>query len=244
MEHVEKVNYRGLTIEISQDTMAENPFEAWDGNVPILTKGYNGNEIEYSDFEGIREYLSNYPTDGQIILHQKKILEIFEMHLLIEEWEEEGLSREDKIFEIRDIIKELHHDFDEMEEFCRLFKIPCKSYTSRGYSQSEWCDVFVLPTEDFYMSTGANPKKAEEIIKGAAELFDSWAWGDVYYYSVDEANNSCGGFYGRDHNDSGLLFHAKDDIDCYLKAKLRAEIQKVKEMIKAKVPLIHRPMEI
>ena len=55
------------------------------------------------------------------------------------------------------------------------------------------------------------------------ELYSAWAWGDVYGVSeiVDEQGNeledgSCWGFYGTDHEKTGLLEHAKSVIDCHI----------------------------
>ena len=61
---------------------------------------------------------------------------------------------------------------------------------------------------------------AVKYAKQACELYNQWANGSVYYYLIEtDAGErfSCGGFYGYDHNESGLLESAQEDIDCYIK---------------------------
>jgi hypothetical protein len=57
-------------------------------------------------------------------------------------------------------------------------------------------------------------------MEGEVETYSDFANGNVYYYNIDNSNGdhvgSCGGFYGYDHDASGLLEYAQNAIDCYI----------------------------
>lgn len=89
--------------------------------------------------------------------------------------------------------------------------------------------------------TKAWKEKLTLYLEGEVETYDNYLTGSVYYFNVDDCEDaSCGGFYGDDHEKSGLLDHARNAIDCELKYKMKARLKKLKELIKAKVPVIYR----
>jgi hypothetical protein len=58
------------------------------------------------------------------------------------------------------------------------------------------------------------------------ETYDDYISGNVYGYTTDTeygVGDSCWGFFGYDHEKSGLLEMAKESIDCYLAEKKEAE---------------------
>jgi hypothetical protein len=57
---------------------------------------------------------------------------------------------------------------------------------------------------------------ALEILKQEVKTYDHYLTGSVYGYSIKENDDSCWGFYGDDHEESGLLEMAKNSIDSYL----------------------------
>jgi len=62
----------------------------------------------------------------------------------------------------------------------------------------------------------------EEHLKSEVSVLSNYVNGEVYGYSVaqdDEIIASCFGFYGSDHEESGLLENAKDEIDFYIAEK-------------------------
>lgn len=64
-------------------------------------------------------------------------------------------------------------------------------------------------------------KKAEEILIGEVKTYDTYLTGDVYGYKITDKDNkdidscidSCWGFYGYDHEKSGLMPEARRIID-------------------------------
>jgi hypothetical protein len=69
--------------------------------------------------------------------------------------------------------------------------------------------------------------KLEEYLRSDLEVYDQYLRGDVYRYEIispdGEDEDSCGGYYGSDHEKSGLMEQAKNAIDCSIKHKLKTE---------------------
>lgn len=60
-------------------------------------------------------------------------------------------------------------------------------------------------------------KREEQIIsylKGEVKTYDNYLTGEVYGYEVEENGDSCFGFYGSNFESNGLLYYAKNSIDC------------------------------
>jgi len=230
--------HKGFNIDIIHDDSPMNPFTDWDCNLPLM-KVYDRYFEDYSKGD-INEYLANILTDGQILRHQKEIAEAFEIDL--EDFVEREFSKDDKISDIRYEI-ENSQDFDALEVICKLSKTPYLNTCSRGYSQGDYADVFTCYTSKFEEVTGCKKAQIDEKeLQSNVDLWGYWAWGDVYGYSIDEIDESCWGYYGDDHEKSGLLEDAKSQIDYYIKAKRKERIEKLKELIKAHVPFIYRPI--
>lgn len=210
-------------IKIWQDEFAECPFESWDCEPDLMYEsgGWNRMITDYSQGK-IVEFIKHTPSNGQIIKHQKQLCEILEIdHDYLCERE---LTKDEKADEIRwEISKDC--SVDQLAQLCELFKLPHHNYTSTGYSQGDWADVLIVLTDDFYEKTGCDKRNASKILDGTAKLFDSWAWGDVYGFTVEKAteivkltredfnagkfenvdddlewedSDSCGGYYGED----------------------------------------------
>jgi len=81
-------------------------------------------------------------------------------------------------------------------------------------------------------------KALTAVLKGEVETFAQYLEGAVYGFTTGD--DSCGGFFGYDHEASGLLDEAKSNIDHEIKAEMEERIQQVKNWIKNKVPLGYR----
>lgn len=232
----EEIKYRGYTIKVVQDEYPPNPFEEWDGNLPTWAKGYK----DFSE-GGIVDYLAReVATDGRIIRHQKELARIFDIDL--DYYREYEWSKEEKIDDIRDTIIQCT-DFDQLEEFCQLFKIPCLNTVRTGYSQGDYTKLFICYTSSFEKETGCTIDMVDDQqLKGTADLYGHWAFGDVYGFQVDteEFFDSCYGFYGDDHEKSGLLDEARGAIDHYIEKQKKKKQEKLKTYIKHNVPLQNR----
>lgn len=149
--------------------------------------------------------------------------------------------------------RSMRDTLDILEKLYLMAGWPAFSMTVRGYSQGDWAEVLVVATlaaverfgvdiEHFRMQAKADieiknhvtdmdewifNKSSELMLKGTAELYGHWAFGNVYGYVVEkcvgmvppddfeddpqyfepeweETGDSCWGFYGPDHHDSGL----------------------------------------
>ncbi len=203
-------------IKISRSDYAENPFENWDCEPAVMAK-FQRHTSDYSQGE-IQEFIASKLT-GEVILDNKdEFLDIAGVNLDYFEGDEDELIQE--IIEYMD-----YSDVSSATKILELLDLPHLSYTSRGYSQGDWADVLIVATDEFFDRTGCNREKVEEILEGAASLFDNWAWGDVFEFEVQKAVDmvsmtaedfdnknfenadmfiewehfdSCSGFYGED----------------------------------------------
>ena len=238
---METIIYKGFAIKIKHDSNGEDPFTSWDGNLPLMYRSGNWNG-DYSN-GGIGEYLSEVLTDNQVIHHQKKLAEIFDIDL--EYFKDHEYNKEDKISDIRSAIS----GNDNIARFVYLCEIAnidhlCQGVT--GYSQGDYATVFVVPTNTWRKEVGYEDKVTKEMMQDAINLWSYWAWGDIYGYVAEDLNDdctefdSCWGFYGHDHNESGLLESAKSEIDAELNHRAAARFNKLKQFIRAGVPLYLR----
>ena len=243
--------YRGINIEIENDDIAENPFEVWDGCMPLITNsGRHGFISDYSKGD-IVNYLRDYLTYNQVKRNHKRIIDMMNkdvdsrFHYTYEDFKAD--YPEDRTEHLKDtLLYEFldTNDFDNLEKFCIEFGIKHYKGTSTGYSKSDWADVFMCWTPEFEKITGRTYESIDEKdFENALDLFSAWAWGDVYWYNIEDEENhvgSCGGFYGDDHDKSGLLEGAKSEIDYYLSTKKKERENKLKTLIANHVPLQNR----
>lgn len=72
--------------------------------------------------------------------------------------------------------------------------------------------------------------KIYSYLKNEIDTYDDYISGNVYGYTTkyddQEVGDSCWGFYGYDHEKSGLIEMAQNSIDCYLEEKEEAEVSK------------------
>lgn len=87
-----------------------------------------------------------------------------------------------------------------------------------------------------------SPKLERQILNRLSseiDILEHWANGNVYAFIVED--ESCGGFYGYDHEESGLIEAATDAVNAIRRYKLREHTTKLKQLIKAGVGLQYRP---
>jgi hypothetical protein len=70
-------------------------------------------------------------------------------------------------------------------------------------------------------------EKLKGYLEGEIETYDDYLTGNVYWYTIilpdGTEGDSCGGYYGSDHEKSGLLEAAKGAVDCDIKYRLKTE---------------------
>jgi hypothetical protein len=239
MKNLESIqDYKNHTIKIYYDEGNINPFEEWDGIADLAYKGgRHGSSGNYGQDPG--NYVSSQITSGQIIYNQKALCEILQLD--IQYFKDYSFSSDDKVNDIISHIEDA--EFSQLSEICEIFKIP-HVHETQSYSQSEWAEVFTFCSYEFIKRTGVEPKNRQGAAEGAAELFQQWGSGEVYSYTTEDNNgeqlDSCSGYYGDDHEKSGLMEQAKDSINYHIASTRKAKFKKLKELIRAKVPYIYR----
>lgn len=197
-------------LRIKHDPNAENPWENWDGMIPLMMES-----ADYSN-GGILKAIQNKATCSMVIRHQKRLADILGIDL--DYFREMEFSTDEKITDIDHAIS--NASFSEISELLDLFRIPNIGYTSRGYSQGDAVDVLIVMTPDFIREHGIKPRKFDAEFSGARKLLDAWAWGDVYGFIIEESEDgeewdetdSCWGFYGTDFETNGMLDYIPEEL--------------------------------
>ncbi len=88
-------------------------------------------------------------------------------------------------------------------------------------------------------------RKIKDILISEVSTYDNYISGSVYGYTIEDGTTgeligSCCGFYGYDHEKSGLMEYAKDDIDCWIEQKRKEKQNQLFKYIRASVPLEYR----
>ena len=262
MKHTETID--GYTVTIEQDDYAENPFEAFDCEPPLLTyygdrhgdfKSYNGPEslreiidlIPWSFAEHEQAYpgtlfdgrrtISPEPSPFERGRRVQTIKDYLDCSLkeFAGAWSHEyispaifrdrfALTLQDQLGSKPEGWTNANKWFETAESLLREAGIPCLFQESQGYGQGDCTLCLVILTDEWFKVTGASRNNAKEICQRNIDLYSAWAWGDVYGVSeiTDPDGNeldggSCWGFYGSDHEESGLLAHARSIIECHKK---------------------------
>lgn len=257
--HVETIEYKGYNIEVYQDDRFENPFVDWDCEIDVIM--YNCDGIDYFGYTD-PEYLPEL-TKQEIIdnLDQIKYLLDFkpEYSLIRALKYYDGYSigyysHNNAVEWVNSVLNDAYqgeynsNKLNFLESVLNMKGIITLSDTATGYSQSHWCDYLLVASPEFLKYTGANITDPSQL-KGSADLFEAWHNGDIFCFVVkdpdqdDDLSNvidSCGGFYGTNHRDSGLLETAESAIDYEIHSKLQSKLEHTKIMIKNNVPLSYR----
>ena len=243
-EAVETIEAGRYRIDIFNDENASNPFEEWDGCVPIIVNGgRNGNDHDYAGASD-----AFVPTVNQYRRHKKALLAVFDLdkdgQYYTAPTEPEEQERE--LFDaIADAVKE--HDFDKLEDVARIIGLPCLNTCSQGYCQGDYVDIMAVWPKAWGKENRpkATPEQIAKELRSAVDLFGAWAWGDVYGYTVtdtvtgDEVG-SCWGYYGNDHEASGLLEAAGGKMAYAERTEKTRHATRLKNWIRNHVPLTVR----
>lgn len=87
-------------------------------------------------------------------------------------------------------------------------------------------------------------QKARELIGAEVNTYNQFLNGEVFYYSINDKDgeivDSCGGFYGWEFDENGLLEYARDAIDGYIENLKKEHYKQLKRWIISKTPLQYR----
>lgn len=180
-------------VDIKLSESFENPFTDWDGTIPIIVKSdrYVSKEYQYKE---IIEFLS----------------------------EKLDLSNCDL------------NDFNVIVDLCKKANLNYSLHSSKGYSQGDFVEVLFVITDKFLKETGLSFEETlrENFFDPSQDLFDDWAWGNIYEFILYEKKefkkvypdgkivesfewdqiDSCGGFYGENIDENGIMDHLPEEI--------------------------------
>ena len=91
--------------------------------------------------------------------------------------------------------------------------------------------------------TSKRKLEVNEWLIGDVKTYDQFLTNEVYSYLVEKDGDiidSCSGYYGNDHDKSGLLYQAKNAIDCHIQDEIKKHTAQLKKWINNHVPLSHR----
>jgi hypothetical protein len=83
-------------------------------------------------------------------------------------------------------------------------------------------------------------------MKAELETYDDYLNGNVYGYTIDgdDWEDSLWGFYGYDHEKSGLLYEAQGSIDYELNRQKKWRYNRLKDFIRNNVPFHVRQTQL
>lgn len=240
----------GYTITIATDDCPENPLSAWDCEPPTLT--YYESLSEYNDAPSIGDLVALIPSIHFARHNRVKLIREF-LNLSLREFAVGRLNHGwDWDTSVRDYFADelveqcpkpsSSHDygwgtateyFDLLESLAKLAKVPCYNGRSNGYSQGHSALVIVFATKEWVAKVGAPEHTLAAQCEGTFDLYSAWAWGDVYgIESITDPDGeevegcSIWGFYGSDHEKSGLLDNARGSIKYAKESKAKESAER------------------
>lgn len=248
---METYHYKGFEIEIIQDDSAGNPFKENDGEPPILVRNFDRYLSTITGY-GIDQDIPEL-TETQIRKFAADICRELNSKTLLQACKRAGTGSlsdfSDAVEAINCALSEISPSnyLDLLQAVYTWQGVIAGRFTRHGYSQGDQVEILVIATPEWLQITGANIENAEQLAS-TADLYASWAFGDCYGYTIDHKNGellgSCWGFYGSDHEKSGLLENAKSEIDGYLICEQKRKNEQIKAWIRNRVPLIHRSFNL
>jgi len=256
MDTYETIEYKGHEINIYYEEGAENPFESWDCEPDLIVLNYSyGGRADITTYgdtsadyvpdltcDEIRDYSGGITCETETKNLLNLISEYAPNYLKSYSNAEEAINDA-----LQGYYESLNHSkrLDFLAFLYNLKGIPALFTSVHGYVQGAYAEVLVIASESFQKKAGFKPGEYKpEWLQGSADLYQSWAFGDVYWYQIDDDGDTCSGFYGLDHEKSGLLEYAKNAIDCQLDQERRDKLAHTKAMIKNHVPLQYRGCNI
>lgn len=238
--HTEQINLHGYTVKIKYDQCAENPFECWDCEPPLLAyysskhgtlKAYNSAPDNWHDILALLP-ASIFERNNRVAFLRRFVL--FPTESLRDFVKN---SRDAGLYDFREAMAEnLIARFESrphgwrdatewLENAASILEyggIPCHFTQSNGYSQGDSTLLLAIGLPSWVEKVGAPADSVPSQLESACELHGQWQWGDVYgVASIEDENGneiedgSCWGFYGSDHEKSGLMDHARNAIECH-----------------------------
>jgi len=199
------IQYKGYTIKIEQEDQPMNPREEFDnlGTLVAFHKRYDlsdgkhlsdGTKLKSADFNGWDAMIAHVDkVEGGII------------SLPVYMYDHSGITINTTGF---------NHCDSQQWDWGQLGFI----YISKKRAREEY---------SWKVLNKARIAKLKEYLEGEIETYDAYLTGNVYRYTIvlpdGTEDDSCGGYYGFDHEKSGLMEAAKNAVDCAITHRLKTE---------------------
>lgn len=221
--------YRGLIIRAERDDCAANPFADWDVEMPIAIDG--GRNVGFTSYDSNGDPLAALSdlSDHWINRNWRTVATALNMNL--DAFDKECRAERDDYGSLADARRDKLQDalyeakpseyggnsasdyFDALETIWKARGVAAKSFYVTGYRQGDYAYGIAVATPEWMTKVGASGDMGDAL-DSTVELYKSWAFGDVYGVVIGDHVDSCWGFYGSDHDASGLADAAKGLADC------------------------------
>lgn len=194
-------------VRMIQDSGAENPWESWDGNIPLFVS-YDRSTSEYgadldpfdhvSDAMLRRHMRAITAAIGGTVTDYFGVTSVSMADYIAQDARDNQRNWGGSLTEYkRDALREAFAGLstsDQMEaaaEIYNLTGIPACCTSSSGYSQSCYAELLLVATPDWCNAMGIQVKRHDwkRDFERAAALYGAWAWGDVYGYVAERATS-------------------------------------------------------
>jgi len=214
---VETITYKGFEIKVEREHYPEDPRYFYDYAGRIAT--YNDSHVGFNECELIGATAKN----GYLSWSSELKWYIFnvKMHAILPLYESNGIYSTESV----------------QGNQIGFIYMPKDRFKERYFNQDCIPDIYKKDNPDITIR-----QVCEIILKGEVETFNDYKNGEVYGWTIEfpEETESCWGYYGEDHEKSGVIESAMNSIDCYLRHQRVKHFNKLRAHIKHRVPLINR----
>lgn len=233
-----RAEHNGYRIRAVRDDDARNPFTDGDCNWPIVVRSGDRHSRDFTCYvDGVETKGIECPIErfnDALILHAQHMIarELGFKDMLacmtsadsdepVKHCRDADAARGAFLAGWEDVADS--QKMDIMVALLKMCEIKALSTTVTGYCQGDWADVLVIAAPEAIEKFGCT-EVSDADLQATADLYGSWAWGDVYGYIVEREvpdpdpeadeyrereweeieDGSCWGFYGSDFDKSGL----------------------------------------
>ena len=250
MNAIETIDYNGFKIMVQVDESPSSPFgdHGDKGMTPMLVSYGRDSDCDYS-FQGERiDSPELFLSAGMIRRHWKAITQWFDCSWF--DIDKDHKAQQAAYGQTRDYLRKkwlaeisggycptadrhisTRTRFQGLAFLWRLAGCAALATSIRGHCQGSYADVLAVQSPKWRDCVGApRPTKnddCERYLAACVGVYGAYVFGEVYGFTCQDSNGneldgaSCWGFYGDDHEDSGLLEHARSRVDCEIRARQR-----------------------
>lgn len=222
----ELVEYNGHKVTIHNAQILSNPLEDQEFYDYVMVNF--GDMVRSYDSFDIVEYLDFVTDEDSYSKNLGGLIEILDINLSEYVFDHTEFKYDNHKGHLLSVIEDKYkEDIYTLHRVLDELNVSHKFETSRGHNQGECAQVLVLPRNlDELMDMDATLK-----------VFSAWAWGNVYYYTIEGIETEQYNYYGFNHEDSGLLEDARQVIDTHISNDTKKRYNRLKQLIKHRVPL-------